>query len=112
MNRNLVRVAATLLVADTKLKMLRQEGSEPIFYLLNLILLYLFWASMREISHAVSGKNYITISPRYGPEYKAYRKEQPFRYYLFFGLSALLTTIVLGILFRPDLVERVLDFFL
>ena len=112
MNPNLVRVVATLLVAATKLKMLSQEGSEPVFYLINLLFLYVFWASIRDIAHVVSGKNYIIISPRYGPEYKAYRNEKQFWYYLNLGWSTLLTTIVLGILFRPDLVERVLDFFL
>jgi hypothetical protein len=112
MNPNLVRVAATLLVAATKLKMLSQEGSEPFYYLINLIFLYVFWGSMRDISHVVSGKNYIIISPKYGPEYKAYRKEQPFWYCLNLGASTLFATFVLGIFFRHDLVERVLDFFL
>ena len=111
MNPNLVRVAATLLVAATKLKMLSQEGSEPFYYLINLIFLYVFWTSMRDIAHAVSGKNYIIISPKYGPEYKAYRKDKSFWYYLNLGWSTLLTTFVLGILFRNDLVERLIDLF-
>ena len=110
MNPNLVRVVATLLVAATKLKMLSQEGSEPVFYLINLLFLYVFWASIRDIAHVVSGKNYIIISPKYGPVYKAYKKEQPFLYCLNLGASTLFATFILGIFFRLDLVERVLDF--
>jgi hypothetical protein len=111
MNPGRVAGVATLLVAATKLIMLSQEGSPFLLYFLNAMFVYVFWGSIFPVSYAISGKNYIIRSSMGGPDYKVYRKESPFRYYLIIIISTLFATFALGIFFRLDLVERVLELF-
>ena len=98
--------AATFSMVAMKIIMFPQEGSVPVlYYFLNVIFLYAFWAAVRPIADVVSGKDYFRITDKYGTNHKVYRKESPLRFYFSLVALALLAAFVSRIMLSMAMLD-------
>ena len=100
MNSDLLAAICTLLLIASKIGVTsRGEPIEGAMYIVYVGGTYLFWAVMRGLADAMTGKNYI----RGRGKHKVYREETPARYWLLLICSIVLNAYLVGVIF--DLIK-------